>query len=227
MPQKKVRAGISLSQPVKKIHKNSLLGQQGVNLIEKIVLGMGFLWYPTGAIEAGIDGSIEIRDAITGTVRNLIIQVQSKATQNTFTAETAHSFEYLCDERDLEYWLHGNAPVILVVSRPSTDEAYWVAIKDYFSDLSRLKARKIRFDKQRDRFNTHCRAELIRIAAPKESGIYLLPPPQAETLYSNLLKVASFAEHIYMARPITEQPDQFGQRYPNQDLANGGVVNGS
>jgi hypothetical protein len=199
MPQRRTRAARSLGPSTKTIHKNSLLGQQGVNLIEKIVLGMGFLWYPTGAIEAGIDGTIEIRDAATGAVGNLILQVQSKATQSAFTAETADRFEYLCDARDLEYWLHGNAPVILVVSRPATDEAYWVVIKDYFTDLSRIKARKIFFDKQRDRFDTTCRGALLRIAAPKESGIYLSPPPQTETLYTNLLKVASFAEHIYVA----------------------------
>ncbi len=40
----------------KKIHKNSLLGQRGINLIERRVLEMGFIWYPTGSVEAGIDG---------------------------------------------------------------------------------------------------------------------------------------------------------------------------
>ena len=43
----------------KKIHNNDILGQQGINLIEQIVLDMGFMWYPTGGVEAGIDGTIE------------------------------------------------------------------------------------------------------------------------------------------------------------------------
>src|SRR5258705_9556726 len=96
---------------VKKIHPNSIIGQQGINFIEKIVLDMGFVWYPTGAIEAGIDGSIEIRDANSGEVTNSIIQVQSKSTKGSFQAETADGFDYLCEENDLEYWLRGNAPV--------------------------------------------------------------------------------------------------------------------
>ncbi len=50
----------------KKIHANSIIGQQGVNLIERVVLGMGFAWYPSGGVEAGIDGTIEIRGAVTG-----------------------------------------------------------------------------------------------------------------------------------------------------------------
>jgi hypothetical protein len=199
MPRKSTRRRPPLSLPTKKIHKNSLLGQKGVNLIEKLVLDMGCLWYPTGAIEAGIDGQIELRDPTSGEVGNLIIQVQSKAKQDAFTTETPTSFEYLCEERDLVYWLNGNAPVILVVSRPDTNEAYWADIKDYFKDLSRLKARKVYFDKRRDRFDATCREALLRIAAHKDSGVYLSPPPQIETLYSNLLKVDSFAEHIYIA----------------------------
>jgi hypothetical protein len=31
---------------MKRIRQTSLVGQQGVNLIEKIVLEMGFLWLP-------------------------------------------------------------------------------------------------------------------------------------------------------------------------------------
>src|ERR1051326_1377731 len=115
---------------VKKIHLNSVIGQQGINSIERIVLAMGFVWYPTGAMEAGIDGIIEIRDANSGEVTNSIIQVQSKATKGPFQAETADGFDYLCEEKDLEYWLCGNAPVILIRSRPDTNEAYWISIKD-------------------------------------------------------------------------------------------------
>lgn len=79
----------------KKITKSSIIGGRGVNLIEKVVLEMGCLWYPTGGVEAGIDGLIEIRDVVTGEVTNSILQVQSKATNGRFTAETATSFEYL------------------------------------------------------------------------------------------------------------------------------------
>lgn len=183
----------------KKIHQNSIIGQLGINLIEKIVLDMGFVWYPSGMLEAGIDGIIEIRDPATGVVFNSIIQVQSKATQGNFKSETVDSFEYVCDARDLAYWLQGNAPVILVVSRPSTEEAYWVSIKDYFNDSRKRENRKVRFDKKRDRFDRACRNDLSRLAVPKDSGIYIAPPPKPERLYSNLLSVTSFANHLYIA----------------------------
>lgn len=85
----------------KTILQTSLTGQKGVNLIERIVLGMGFLWYPTQGIDAGIDGIVEIRDSVTGEVSNSILQLQSKATTKLFQGETEYGFDYTCDTRDL------------------------------------------------------------------------------------------------------------------------------
>lgn len=177
----------------KKIHTNSIIGERGINLIERVVLEMGCLWYPTGGVEAGIDGIIEIRDSRTGEVTNSVVQVQSKAASGRFTAETETSFEYLCDERDLEYWLNGNAPVILVRSRPDSNEAYWASIKDRFKDLDTIRARKIFFDKARDRFDINALSDIVRLAIPRDSGIYLAPPPKSEKLYSNLLGVSRYS----------------------------------
>jgi uncharacterized protein DUF4365 len=182
----------------KKIPPSGIIGQQGINLIEQVVLQMGFLWYPTGGLEAGIDGLIEIRNSATDEVTNSVIQVQSKATAGTFTAETATTFEFLCDAADLDYWLRGNAPVILVISRPTTREAYWVSLKAYFRDPATRQSRKVRFDKQLNRFEMSSKAALLATAVPRDSGIYFAPPPKAERLYSNLLSVLSFAPHIYV-----------------------------
>ncbi len=184
----------------KKIHHHSIVGEQGVNFIHRIVLSMGFLWYPTGGVEAGVDGIIEIRDPTTGEVTNSVVQVQSKATTKPFQAETETGFEFRCDEKDLNYWLQGNAPVILVVSRPQSGEAYWVSVKDYFQDPGRRAARKVRFDKRRDRFDEGCGDALARLAVPKDAGLYFAPSPKEETLYSNLLRVSHFPEQLYAAQ---------------------------
>jgi hypothetical protein len=71
----------------KKVSHAEIIGEQGVNLIQRIVLEMGFVWHAT-KIDAGIDGYIEIRDPTTGEVTNCIIQVQSKATERAFESET-------------------------------------------------------------------------------------------------------------------------------------------
>lgn len=132
---------------------------------------------------------------------NLIIQVQSKATEQPWAREREDSFEYICDEDDLEYWLAGNAPVIIVFSRPSKDEAYWVSVKDYFrSNPDRRKARRISLQKSTSRFDQSAADALLRLAAPKDPGAYLSPRPKTERLFANLLRVASYASDLYVAQ---------------------------
>ena len=197
----------------KQMHSNSILAQQGINLIATRVADMGFMWTPTtSASDAGIDGFIEIRRPDTGEATNLIIQVQSKATAREWENETADGFWFRCDERDLNYWMQGNAPVILLVSRPSSNEAYWTSVKDYFADLDRRKARKIYFDKGLNVFDSDCAGSLTEIAKPKEYGLYLAAPPIPETLRINLLPVGRYAQRIYSGEtefrdrePVLEQ----------------------
>jgi hypothetical protein len=181
----------------KQITQQTLTGQAGVNLIEKRVLQMGWIWNATN-IDAGIDGYIEIRDPGTGRATNIIVQVQSKALSH-LTAETPTSFEFVCSPKDLEYWLAGNAPVILVVSRPANEEAYWVSIKDHFNTPTKRRERRVVFDKHRDRFDVDARDRLAQLAMPRFLGVYLTPPPRTETLFSNLLRVAEFPHAMYRA----------------------------
>ena len=151
----------ALTKP-KVIPARAISGQQGINLIERILLRMGLAWHPRNAgLDAGIDGNIEVRDRDTQRATNCILQVQSKVLSGQFTAETESTFEYLCDERDIEYWLGGNVPVILVVSRPNNDEAYWVSVRDAFATIDARRNRRVFFDKQRDRFDESSRVGLI------------------------------------------------------------------
>jgi hypothetical protein len=55
----------------------TIVGQQGINLIERVALEMGFAWNPTN-IDVGIDSYMEIRDATSGQATNCIIQVQAR-----------------------------------------------------------------------------------------------------------------------------------------------------
>jgi hypothetical protein len=192
----KITAQVKMSR--KKISHQDITGDRGIALIHLTVGEMGFVWNPTG-LESGIDGYIEIRNAVTGEMTNFVIQVQSKATEKNFQAETENGFDYYCNARDIDYWLGGNAPVILVRSRPSSNEAYWISVKDYFGDLSKRAAKKIHFDKNKDRFDANCRDALIELAKPSKTGIYLPPLPITEKLISNLLPVLSFGEKIYIA----------------------------
>ena len=202
----------------KKVTQQSIIGQQGANLIERIVLEIGYVWRATSIFDVGIDGEIEIRDPTTGGMTNAIIKVQAKATTNQFQAETNNSFEYRCEQRDLDYWLRGNVRVILVVCRPDTDEAYWVSIRDYFRDPAIQKTRKVLFDKQWDRFDASCAAELKKLALPKDSGIYFASLQKTETLYTNLLKVTSFAQKIYVANTNYRYAGEVWEKFRSMEV---------
>ena len=200
---------------MKKVSSRSVIGQQGVNLIERIVLDMKYVWRPTPSFDVGIDGEIEICDPITGAATNHIIKVQSKATSQPFIAETPTSLEFVCDQKDLDYWLSGNVPVILIVSRPSTNEAYWISVKEHFSDLANQKARKVIFDKARNRFDEYCAGSLKSLAIPADSGIYFSSLPINEILYTNLLKINSLPESIYLAEALYNDPNKIWDRLRN------------
>jgi Domain of unknown function (DUF4365) len=206
----------------KRISRNSLLGEQGIALIHQRVLEMGYLWYPTGAVEAGIDGLIELRDPVTGAVRNSIVQVQSKATEGNFEGETDTEFFFICDERDLDYWLNGNAPVILVRSRPKTQEAYWVSIKEYFTEPASRKTRKIVFSKEKNKFNTSAQQAIWNLGIPKDSGVFRPPLPKTELLYSSLLPVVRFADTVYVAETEYRIPSQIWAQFKQRDVRTGG-----
>ncbi|MFH1738319.1 MAG: DUF4365 domain-containing protein, partial [bacterium] len=150
----------------KKIDRRKIAGQLGINRIEHIVLQMGYAWHPSNSeLDAGIDGIIEICQPDTGEATNNIIQVQSKVLSD-LTAETASSFHYVCKERDLDYWLSGNAPVILVIIRRDSEEAYWVSVKDHFRDQARRSSCCVYFDKARDRFEPSSAHRLRDLAVP-------------------------------------------------------------
>jgi len=93
-------------------------------------------------------------------------------------------------------------------SRPKTNEAYWVSLKDYFRDPATRKSAKIVFDKAEDRFDASAKAALLSLAIPRDSGLYLGTTPKREVIYSNLLKLASFPKHYYVAHTDYRTPSE-------------------
>jgi uncharacterized protein DUF4365 len=182
----------------KKIGNSDMIGARGVNLIERRILEMGYVWYPSQGVEAGIDGRLEIRNQ-NAEVTNCIVSVQSKATDGRFEGETDSELTFTCSERDLRYWLKGNLPVVLIYSRPRTDEAYWLSIKDFFSDPLRRANRKLRFIKAKDSFDLSAKDALAKLALPNQGGLYLGVTPKQETIFTDLLPVATFPERFYRA----------------------------
>ena len=195
---------------MKRIGRSDIIGQRGMAHIEGVVLSMGFMFYPTGGVEAGIDGFIELRDEVTGAVGNLLLQVQGKATERQrLQAETDESFEFGCSEDDISYWMQGTAPVLFIVVLPDKGVAFWKSIKTWFCDPDHLKSRKIVFDKKADLFTKDAKSAGMAVALAIVPGATAPSVRIHENLLVNLVGI-SFAQKIYWAPTNHDTDKSFG-----------------
>ncbi|SOZ36216.1 DUF4365 domain-containing protein [Cupriavidus neocaledonicus] len=178
----------------KKLTDSQLLGTQGTGLIELTVSRMGLVWRPTAQHDAGIDGEIEIRDAANGRMTGMLLKVQSKAVSE-FKNETDAGFDYWPDSRDMGYWLGHSVPVVLIVSRPSTNECYWQVIKP----PTEGGEKRLRFVKARDVLDESSKGRLIEVAQAASPRGVAPALVKRETLVSNLLPVTKLPERLYLA----------------------------
>jgi hypothetical protein len=194
----------------KRITREQILGETAVQFIGRRFLDMGFPWHPTNApLDAGIDGFIEIRDAQSGEATNSWIAVQSKG-RTTLEKETEVQFEFTCTPRDLDYWRRGNMPVLLVVSRPARNEAWWMSVKDYFrNEPSRQLSRRIIFDKNANSLMHDSPGQFLELVQKAGAGTYFRPAPKRERLHTNLLEVKRFPQLIYWAQTSVRDSAEF------------------
>lgn len=193
----------------KYLKKTAIKGQYGVNVVERIVLSMGHKWVAGDAsLDTGIDGEIEIRDPETEEAKNIVLRVQVK-TRGDLEQDRPEGFCYTCKQDDLDYWMQGNAPVLLIVVKIPENKAWWVSIKDYFSDHERLQGRKVVFDKQKDVFDHTAASRLREMASRESTGIYFAPQSGDEELVSNLLHVSRMPPQLFMAETEHRDPRDF------------------
>jgi hypothetical protein len=163
-------------------------------------------WTQSGANETGIDGSIELYDPATGAALSQFLLVQSKAVDQQFPNESVSGFEYTISRRDLDYWRRSNAPVLLIVSRPSSREAYWISIKRYFDGTAKQLSCTVRFDKERNRFSSESFRELLEDAVESDAGVHVGPALRDERLISNLVEVPKLPADVFTAATTLERP---------------------
>lgn len=145
------------------------LGQAGIGVITAKAGLMGHNFHPYGQPEVGIDGAMELRDPTTRAMTGRILFVQSKAHRGPFDDETDTQFSFRVDRRDLDYWAEVSGPVVLVVSRPEDNEAWWLLVDEAFADPIAREARVTVFDKRRDRFAADSATALIEAFARDEA----------------------------------------------------------
>lgn len=191
----------------KKLSASQNTGQLGVTLVQEFVQTMGFVWNEIH-FESGIDGMIEIVDTATSTPTNRVVMVQVKAAISSFQSETPDALSFSCERAHIQYWMGGTAPVILIVCRPSTREAYWKDIKTYFSSPANQASVTVRFDKKADRFDPSVAGQLADLATPS-GGHHLGLLPKEETLISNLFPISKMPETIWSGTAVAKGKEAF------------------
>jgi hypothetical protein len=173
----------------KMVDDSNLIGAAGIGLISLRAAQMKQVFHERH-IDPGIDGTIELRDPATGEMTNQHIFVQSKASNNAFPGENDSGFYFLCDPRDLDYWLKASSPVIIICSHPETEEAWWAHVQGWFgADPTRRESRRIDFDKDTNKFDRDALDALLAIVDPHANAHSPGPLRKDETLVSNLLPV--------------------------------------
>lgn len=190
----------------KVVPESTLIGRQGVALVEMIVNQMKHVWNPT-TVDSGIDGVIEFRDPDTGAMSNRIVQVQIKAGQSYFRSETDEQFTFYADKDDLEHWRGSNTPVILVVCRPGRD-AYWADVKRDDSIDHSGKSPKLIFNKAASSFGPQSEPAIRTLANAKPWGFHLRPRVAAENLTLNFMPVKFPTKRIQIAETDVREPGE-------------------
>lgn len=170
----------------------------GVVLCAGVVNEMGHIWRERPISDVGIDGDIEIVDlpkqAPTG--RFLLVQIKARSTVDQ---DAAGNLKFRCTPSDLEYWLNVGVPVLLVVVDASTSQAWFKNIHEWFGDdIVRRQSRIVLFHPTEDCFDASAADRLVGWAVA-ESGLYMAPAPQPETLFSNLLTVEHLSDNVFVA----------------------------
>lgn len=208
----------------KQLTDSQLRGDGGVALISMLVYEMGHVWHDR-RVDAGIDGSIELRDPATGHMSNQHIQVQSKARDRPFSGEDDDKFWYLCDESDIDYWMASNTPVILICSHPAQRKAWWVHLQPWFANASNRASRRVDFNKATQELVGDISGKLYAIADPHGVAHTPVAERKHETLVSNLLEV-DVPDLIYSAPTSLTSPKAvyYAQRQTKHEVRSDFVV---
>ena len=191
---------------MRKVTKQSVIGEKGIALVALRVSEMGHLWHPTSGVDSGIDGEIELRDSGTGEVRNFRIGVQSKATEGRWRSESDYGFLWRAGPEHIDYWLSSNQPVLLVCSRPKTSEAYWRDVREWARDPERRASGLVDFEKRRDSLDASTGAQFFSLGGRDDP--LLAPPgpePHPERLKTNLMPVLWDVEAVWSV--VSPSPD--------------------
>jgi phosphatidylserine/phosphatidylglycerophosphate/cardiolipin synthase-like enzyme len=105
----------------------SPLERQGVNAIERHILGYNWIFREQPVSDFGIDAEIEICDDAVPTGR--LIKLQIKSGLSWFRERQDQGVVFRGSSSHFKYWLGHSLPVVLVLYDPSSEQAWWVPVE--------------------------------------------------------------------------------------------------
>ena len=98
----------------------------------------------------------------------------------SFDAESGEKFSFYAEAKDIAYWNSSQIPVLLVVCRAGTEEAYAVIVQNYFKLPENRNAKTVVFDKRRDSFrgDDAWARRLMGAGVPHARGFSFPPLPR-------------------------------------------------
>lgn len=99
-----------------------ILAQQGVNIVEQLVLGEGAIFRPQDLHDHGIDGHIEVK--VDGRASGRLVGVQVKAGRSYFKNRARGGWSHRVKKRHRDYWALHSLPVVVILVDVETRVAY-------------------------------------------------------------------------------------------------------
>lgn len=116
------RRRIALLKAGHLVSDTGILAQQGVNIVEQLVLGEGAIFRPQVLHDHGIDGHIEIK--VDGRASGRLVGVQVKAGRSYFKNRGRGGWSHPVKKRHRDYWALYSLPVVVVLVDVETRVAY-------------------------------------------------------------------------------------------------------
>ncbi|MFZ4081802.1 MAG: DUF4365 domain-containing protein [Pirellula sp.] len=157
-----------MSKSLTRAQRTGRLGEVQAELA--VLEELGFIFHPSGTLEAGTDGFIEVCDLDTGAPLGRYIAVQVKATDT-------NQPNYKASRSDVEYWRGQNVPFLLLRVMRQSGTVLWKLIDKHST------AGTIRFSLEDDRLDRKAVVSIARLVDER----YLRDNPEFQ---NHLAKIA-------------------------------------
>lgn len=113
-----------------KVEKRHVVERGGVALVQAVtVTNLKWLFREQSVSDFGIDAHVEVVANGRATGRLLALQIRSG--ESYFRGATPQGFVFRDSTAHLEYWLNHSLPVLIVICRATSQEAYWQVISHH------------------------------------------------------------------------------------------------